>query len=220
MTKHHGSCNELNSSNKYYYIHSGKVIKVKNLKKYNTLFQIAPTLVKEWHTTANDNLNPRNLEVVYPKKVWWLCKQGHEWQATIKNRIGNNDCPICEKEGINKAANLSLSIPMVGKQRRKHKRFKANAIAVLQIPKSGHWSYARIKNFSRKGLCVETESVIRPGSEIKLKFDKDQVTSKQHNSPLSVNKDNFTTYNSEVKWYRILEDEATVSDVNIGLQLE
>ena len=193
---------------------------MKNSLKYNTLFQIAPTLLKEWHPTANDNLNPRNLEVTYPKKVWWLCKQCHEWQSTIKNRIGNNDCPICEKKGINKKAYIGLSIPMVGKQRRKHKRFKTNAIAVLQIPKSGHWSYARIKNFSREGLCVETESVIKPGSAIKVKFDKDQLTSKQENSRLSVNKDKFKTYNSKVKWYRILEDEDKVSGVNIGLQLK
>jgi hypothetical protein len=193
---------------------------MENLKKYNTLFQIAPTLVKEWHPTANENLNPRNLEVVYPKKVWWLCNQGHEWQDTIKNRIITKHCPICEKEGVNEEADIGLSIPMVAKQRRKDKRFKTNAIAVLQIPKSGHWSYARIKNFSRKGLCVETESVIRPGSIIKLKFDKDQVTSRHNNSPLLVNKDNFKTYNSEVKWYRILQDEVTVSGVNIGLQLK
>ena len=193
---------------------------MKNLKKYNTLSQIAPILVKEWHPTANDNLNPRNLEVVYPKEVWWICNQGHEWQATIQNRISHNDCPICDKEEINNETAIRLSIPIVGKQRRKHKRFKTNAIAVLQIPKSGHWSYARIKNFSRKGLCVETESVIKPGSAIKVKFDKDQLTSIQENSRLSVNKDKFKTYNSKVKWYRILEDELTVSGVNIGLQLK
>ena len=192
---------------------------MKNLKKYNSLSQIAPILVKEWHPTENGNLNPRNLEVVYPQKVWWLCNQGHEWQATIKNRISNNDCPICEKEGINKEADIGLSIPMVGIQRRKHKRFKTNAIAVLQIPKSGHWSYAQIKNYSSNGLCVETESVIRPGSEIKLKFDRDQVTSRQDNPPLSGNKDKFKTYNLKVKWYRILEHEDTVSVVNIGLRL-
>ena len=193
---------------------------MKNLKKYNTLSQIAPILVKEWHPTANDNLNPRNLEIVYPKKVWWLCNQGHEWQATIKNRISIKYCPICEKEGINKEADIGLSIPMVGKQRRKNKRFKTNAIAVLQIPKSGHWSYVRIKNFSRKGLCVETDSVIMPGSAIQLKFDKDQVTSRQDNSQLSLNADTFKTYKSTVKWYKILEEERAFSNVNIGLELK
>ena len=190
------------------------------MKKYSTLIQMAPDLLKEWHPTANVNLNPRNLEVVYPKKVWWLCNHGHEWQDTIKNRIKKNGCPICGIAEISETADIDLGKLMLGKQRRKHKRFQTNAIAVLQIPKSGHWSYARIKNFSRKGLCVEAESVIRPRSIIKLKFDKDQVTSRNNNSTLLVNKDNFKTYNSEVKWYRILKDEDTVSGVNIGLQLK
>jgi hypothetical protein len=190
------------------------------LKKYNTLIQIAPTLVKEWHPTANGHLNPMNLEVVYPKKVWWLCNEGHKWQATIKNRISNNDCPICGKESNSKKDDVDLGKLIFGKQRREHKRFKTNAIAVLQIPKSGHWSYARIKNFSRIGLCVETDSVIIPGSAIQLKFDKDQVTSRQDNSQLSLNADTFKTYKSTVKWYKILEEERAFSNVNIGLELK
>ena len=181
---------------------------------------MAPELVKEWHPTANDNLNPRNLEVVYPQKVWWLCNQGHEWQDTIKNRMRNIDCPICEKEGTNKEIDYGLSIPMFEKQRRKHKRFETNAIIVLQLPKSGNWTYARLKNFSRKGLCVETDLVIRPGSAIKLKFDKNQVVSGQDNLRLSFNINTFKTYNSTVKWFRILDDELIDSNVNIGLELK
>ena len=190
------------------------------MKKYNTLIQIAPTLVKEWHPTANGHLNPMNLEVVYPKKVWWLCNEGHKWQATIKNRISNKDCPICGKESNSKKDDIDLGKLIFGKQRREHKRFKTNAIAVLQIPKSGHWSYARIKNFSRKGLCVEADSVIMPGSAIQLKFDKDQVTSRQDNSQLSLNADTFKTYKSTVKWYKILEEKREFSNVNIGLELK
>ena len=190
------------------------------MKKYGTLIQIAPDLLKEWHPTANNNLNPRNLEVVYPQKVWWLCNQGHEWQDTIKNRIKKNYCPVCGIGEISEKDDIDLGKLIYGKQRRKHKRFNTNAIAVVQIPESGHWSYARINNFSRKGLCVETESVLRPGSIIKLKFDKDQVTSRHNNSPLLVNEDNLKTYDTEVKWCRILEDEDKVSSVNIGLQLK
>jgi hypothetical protein len=193
---------------------------MKRLKKYNTLFQIAPELVKQWHPTANENINPRNLEVVYPHEVWWLCNQGHEWQDTIKNRMRNIDCPICKKEETNKEIDNNLSISLFEKQRRKHKRFKTNAIIVLQIPKSGHWTYARVKNFSRKGLCVETDLVIRPGSEIKLKFDKNHVMSRQDNLPFSFNKNTFKTYNSTVKWFRIFEDELIDSNVNIGLEFK
>ena len=41
---------------------------MKRVKEYNSLSEIAPFLVKEWHPTANGNLTPRNLEVVYPKR--------------------------------------------------------------------------------------------------------------------------------------------------------
>ena len=141
-------------------------------------------------------------------------------KITIKNRIKKNDCPICGIGEISEKANIDIDKLIFGKQRRKHKRFNTNAIAVLQIPKSGHWSYGRIKNFSRRGLCVETESMIRRGSEIKLKFDKKQVTSRQENSRVSVNTDNFKTFKSTVRWHKIIEDERAVSSVNIGLELK
>ena len=32
------------------------------------------------------------------KKVWWKCKKGHEWQATVHNRNNGNACPICNSE--------------------------------------------------------------------------------------------------------------------------
>jgi len=88
---------------------------MKRVKEYNSLSEIAPFLVKEWHPTANGNLTPRNLEVVYPKKVWWICSEGHEWQATIKNRLNQNDCAICKKEGVKKGTDETSSIPMFGK---------------------------------------------------------------------------------------------------------
>ena len=29
------------------------------------------------------------------KAVWWKCKEGHEWQATIRNRDRGARCPYC-----------------------------------------------------------------------------------------------------------------------------
>ena len=192
---------------------------MKGLKKYNSLFEIAPTLVKEWHPTANGNLTPRNLEVVYPKKVWWICSEGHDWQATIKSRMDQNDCPICEKEGVKEETDEILSISMLGKNRRKSKRFETNAIVVVEVPTSGHWVYAEIKNFSRHGLCIETDSVIRPGSAIRVKFDKNLVSSKLDKTHISSNTNGYKTYNSTVKWYKKLDEDQSVSSFNIGLKL-
>jgi hypothetical protein len=67
------------------------------------------------------------VKIGYPKKVWWLCNEGHEWQATIKARLENNDCPICEKEAAKKKADLSINLPNMGKNYRKNRRFKTKA---------------------------------------------------------------------------------------------
>ena len=41
----------------------------------------------EWHPTANGKLTPLSLALNYPEKVWWICREGHEWKATVKVRI-------------------------------------------------------------------------------------------------------------------------------------
>lgn len=193
---------------------------MKRVKEYNSLSEIAPFLVKEWHPTANGNLTPRNLEVVYPKKVWWICSEGHEWQATIKNRMNQNDCAICKKEGVKKGTDETSSIPMFGKNRRKNKRFKTNAIVVIEVPTSGHWVYAEIKDFSRHGLCIEADSVIRPGSAVKVRFDRDLMLSRLGKSHISSNTNGYKTYNSTVKWYRRMDDDQSISNIHIGLELK
>ena len=55
-----------------------------------------PDLVKEWHPTKNDSLKPENLLPGSHKKIWWLCKFGHEWEAIVYNRTGRqSQCPKC-----------------------------------------------------------------------------------------------------------------------------
>jgi hypothetical protein len=192
---------------------------MKKLKEYNSLFELAPTLVKEWHPTKNGNLTPRNLEVVSPKKVWWICREGHEWQATIKYRRNQNNCPFCEKEGVKKKTDETLSIPVIGKNRRKGKRFKTHALIVIEVPNSGHWVYAEMTDLSTQGLCVEIDSVVRPGSAIRVKLNKDLVSSRLDKSHISSNINDYKTYNATVKWYRRLDDDQSSSSINIGLEL-
>jgi len=189
------------------------------LKKYNSLFEIMPSLVKEWHPTANGNLTPRNLEVVYPKKVWWLCRDGHEWQATIKYRRNQNDCPICEKEAANKKIDLSLDLPTISKNNRKNRRFKTKITAVIEVPESGHWVYADMTDFSSHGLSFEIEAAIPPGTVIRVKFDKALVSSRLEKSLKSSFNGGYQTYNSTVRWCKQLDDDQTISSFGIGVQL-
>lgn len=60
----------------------------------NDLATIYPKIAAEWHTTKNGELTPKDVTFGSGRKVWWECKNGHEWEAVVCNRI-NRGCPIC-----------------------------------------------------------------------------------------------------------------------------
>jgi len=54
-------------------------------------------LAKEWHPTKNEDLLPSGVTAGTHKKVWWRCKKGHEWHASIAKRNKGNGCPVCSQ---------------------------------------------------------------------------------------------------------------------------
>lgn len=66
-------------------------------KGYNDLQTVNPTLANEWNYEKNNSLTPMDITPNSGKKVWWKCKKGHEWQATVANRNRGSGCPICRK---------------------------------------------------------------------------------------------------------------------------
>ena len=52
-------------------------------------------LAAEWHPTKNGALTPEQVTVSSSKRVYWLGKCGHEWQAAIRNRNNGAGCPVC-----------------------------------------------------------------------------------------------------------------------------
>ena len=65
------------------------------LKGFNDLSTTKPMLAKEWHPSKNGDLSPSHITAGSQKKVWWMCKAGHEWQAVISSRARGNNCPVC-----------------------------------------------------------------------------------------------------------------------------
>lgn len=62
-------------------------------REYN-LSVTHPEVAAQW---SNKNLfGPETVLPGSVKKVWWKCEKGHEWDAVIYNRTGNNSgCPYC-----------------------------------------------------------------------------------------------------------------------------
>ena len=62
----------------------------------NDLFSNYPDISKEWHPTKNGELKPSDVTAKSNRKVWWLCSEGHSYEARICNRTNlNRGCPYC-----------------------------------------------------------------------------------------------------------------------------
>ena len=205
---------------------------MRSFTKNSTLYDFAPELLKEWHPSANGPLTPRNVKIDYSKKVWWICSEGHEWQATVKTRIKGSTCPNCvrhpkktkprvtEKVSDSKndigtehaglktySANFESDAPddNFGHDFRKTRRYMTRATAVLENRISGHWFYTDVKNVSTGGMCFESAAPVKPGTQIIIKLDRPLLTL------------NRKTFNCIVRWCRTVEDEdKTFSGYTIG----
>ena len=58
----------------------------KVLKGYNDLRTTHPKIAREWNKERNVDLKPTDVIANSNKRVWWKCKEGHEWSGLIANR--------------------------------------------------------------------------------------------------------------------------------------
>ena len=70
----------------------------RTLAGFNDIVTTHPKIAAEWHPTKNGDLKPTDVVAGSGKRVWWLCKCGQEWQASIYSRTKGAGCPICRVE--------------------------------------------------------------------------------------------------------------------------
>ena len=62
---------------------------------YNDFKSQHPELMNEWST--KNTLDPESIISTSSKKALWICENGHEWEAAIRNRVRyNSKCPTCK----------------------------------------------------------------------------------------------------------------------------
>lgn len=64
-------------------------------------------LLKEWNYDKNKK-KPYEIPKSYKEKVFWKCAKGHEWAATVYNRVNGTGCPICNTGNNIKRNKISL----------------------------------------------------------------------------------------------------------------
>lgn len=66
------------------------------IKGRNDLQSRFPELVASWDDERNGDLKPDSIMTHSNRKIWWKCKNGHHWRATVLGRAYGSGCPICE----------------------------------------------------------------------------------------------------------------------------
>ena len=74
----------------------------KDLSKESLAIRL-PILAKEWDWEKNGKLTPKDISTKSNRRVWWRCEKGHQWQATVIQRIRGKknrtrNCHICNDE--------------------------------------------------------------------------------------------------------------------------
>lgn len=67
----------------------------KTIKGQNDLSTLYPELAEQWDYEKNNGLLPYDFLPYSNKKIWWKCKLGHSWDATIGHRVNGTGCPKC-----------------------------------------------------------------------------------------------------------------------------
>ena len=58
-------------------------------------------ILEEWDRERNLPMTPETVSYGSKKKMWWRCKQGHVWDASITSRSGGKvGCPVCSGHRI------------------------------------------------------------------------------------------------------------------------
>jgi hypothetical protein len=87
----------------------------------DSLFSVHPELIKEWDYSKNE-IDPLETHCRSGKKVWWICSQNHEWQASITHRTaGGRDgqgtgCPYCSNQKACEDNSILTTHPELMKQ--------------------------------------------------------------------------------------------------------
>lgn len=83
---------------------------------FNDLASTHPVLLEEWNYEKNSNIKPTEVSFGSEKKVWWRCKNNHEWKAAIGDRVHGRGCPYCSNRKVLSGNNtIDVTNPEIAK---------------------------------------------------------------------------------------------------------
>lgn len=175
-------------------------IKVNDDRNFASYF---PNLAKEWHPYKNQDLKPEDVRPRSNRKVWWQCKEGHEWEASISPRANGSGCPYCYGRYATISNNLACKYPELLEEWNYEKNKELNPseitphvnIKVWWKCNQGHsWQatiYNRAKNKSGCPTCYKENTRMKSLKEMK------SIAEKYGGKCLS---EKYTNRRTKLKW--------------------
>ena len=133
----------------------------KLLTGFNDLATIDPQLASEWHPTKNGSIKPNTILGYAKVKVWWQCKNGHEWEATVDNRHKGKGCPYCSGNKLDKGINDLVTLyPDIAKDWDYEKNAGMGPDEIM--PHSGKKVWWKCSECQREAFTSPAERIRRP----------------------------------------------------------
>lgn len=83
----------------------------------NSLLSRSPAVAAEWHPTRNGELKPSDILPGSNRRYWWLCQQGHNWEATANMRTTRHTgCPYCTSILCSPERSLAARFPGLARE--------------------------------------------------------------------------------------------------------
>lgn len=155
----------------------------KALKGYNDLRTTHPKIAREWNKERNGDLKPTDVIASSSKRVWWKCKEGHEWSGLVANRArrrkADPGCPYCSGRkvlaGFSDLATTHPGIAAMWHPRMNRRLKPAGVQAVSRKPawwrgECGHVYQMAVRDRARAkpGYCPYCSGRKRPERPIRL----------------------------------------------------
>jgi hypothetical protein len=106
-------------------------------------------LAKQWHTSRNDALSPKDVTAGSGKKVWWQCSvdKTHIWAAIIGNRtLHKQGCPFCSGQRVCASNSLNATHPKLVKEWLQSKNGDLKPTDVTHGTRHKVWWQCRMKH--------------------------------------------------------------------------
>ena len=145
-----------------------------------------PSIAVEWDYERNGPLRPEMFKPFSHKTVWWRCRNGHRWRASIAGRTSRQTtCPECPRR-VSARRNLAVGAPAIAAEWLYEKNLPLTPVDVWKTDQRKVWWrcsqnpdhewQATIVNRTNKGsgcpYCRKGQAILGESTERKYRVDK------------------------------------------------